>query len=97
MKVSVVIPTCDRPEYLERAVASVFNQNYQPIEVLIIDNGNEPILSERLSNYSNLAIYWIGARVGVSKARNFGIQKSTGDVVCFLMMMISGQKTISTL
>ncbi|MGI8431341.1 MAG: glycosyltransferase family 2 protein, partial [Chthoniobacterales bacterium] len=38
--VSLVIPTFDRPAYLEEAVASALAQTYPHIEVLVGDNGS---------------------------------------------------------
>lgn len=37
-KISVVIPTCNRPEMLERALASVYSQTVKPFEVIVIDD-----------------------------------------------------------
>jgi len=37
-KISVVIPTHDRPELLKRAVASVQNQTYKNFELIVIDD-----------------------------------------------------------
>ncbi len=36
--VSVVIPTYNRPDYLEQAIASAVNQTYQNIEIIVTDN-----------------------------------------------------------
>lgn len=36
--VSVVIPTCDRPESLQRAIQSVKKQTYKNIEIIVIDD-----------------------------------------------------------
>lgn len=36
--VSVVIPTYNRPEYLQQAIASAVNQTYQNIEIIVSDN-----------------------------------------------------------
>ncbi|GAX35858.1 glycosyltransferase family 2 protein [Nodularia sp. NIES-3585] len=36
--VSVIIPTYNRPEYLQQAIASAINQTYQNIEIIVSDN-----------------------------------------------------------
>ncbi|MFS1166552.1 glycosyltransferase [Enterococcus lactis] len=38
MMVSVVIPTFQRNDFLERAINSVFKQNFTDYEILIIDD-----------------------------------------------------------
>jgi cellulose synthase/poly-beta-1,6-N-acetylglucosamine synthase-like glycosyltransferase len=38
--VSVIIPTRDRAELLERAIASVESQRYSKVEVIVVDNGS---------------------------------------------------------
>jgi glycosyltransferase involved in cell wall biosynthesis len=37
-KISVVIITCDRPEYLKTALQSVFEQTVKPYEVIVVDD-----------------------------------------------------------
>lgn len=36
--VSVIMPTYDRPQYLQEAIASAVNQTYQNIEIIVSDN-----------------------------------------------------------
>src|SRR5689334_18399620 len=36
--VSIVIPTYNRPQYLQQAIASAVKQNYQNIEIIVSDN-----------------------------------------------------------
>jgi glycosyltransferase involved in cell wall biosynthesis len=80
---SVVIPTRERHEQLDRALRSVANLEYSNYETLIIDNsrGDESVRC--------LAEQW-GARLiveprrGVSFARNRGALESRGEIVAFL-------------
>jgi glycosyltransferase involved in cell wall biosynthesis len=39
MKISVVIPTYNRYEFLKRAINSVLAQNYSANEIIVIDDG----------------------------------------------------------
>jgi glycosyltransferase involved in cell wall biosynthesis len=48
--VSVVIPAYNQPDYLRRALQSVVEQHYRPIEVIVSDDGSptrlEPVVNE---------------------------------------------------
>ena len=50
--VSIIIPTFDRPRYLQEAIEAVLAQTYSNIEVLIFDNGT---LDETLAVAGNAA------------------------------------------
>jgi len=81
--ISVIVPTCDRPDLLLKAIDSIFLQSYRPIEVIVCDNGLVPLNREALNLY-NIDYYYIAPRVGASKARNFGVERSKGEFLAFL-------------
>lgn len=57
IKVSVIIPFYNRIDWLEQAVASVFNQTYSNIEVIVVNDGSSEDLSDFLDKYSEKIIY----------------------------------------
>lgn len=81
---SVVIPTCDRPEYLRQAVDSVLAQIEPAHEILVIDNGREAVDPARLPVSDKLRVIRALPRFGVSQARNLGGILSGGDYIAFL-------------
>ena len=83
--ISIIIPTFNRAYVLERAINSVMEQTYKNFELIIIDDGSTDDTKILLSKSKNhkMKIYYI-ENSGVSKARNFGIQKSKGDYISFL-------------
>ena len=81
---SVVIPTCDRPDYLNQALESVLSQTHQPTEIIVVDNGIEPVLPTNLPKDKKIKIIRALPRFGVSQARNLGGILASGDYIAFL-------------
>ena len=48
-KVSVIVPTYNRPEFLKKALDSILNQSYQDFEIIVVDDGEEKNQSSALA------------------------------------------------
>ena len=83
MKVSVIIPTYNRYEFLKRALISVYSQTYQPKEVIVVDDGSTDNTSQIKKDFPKI-IYIYQKNKGVSFARNTGIKASTYNWITFL-------------
>ena len=84
MNISVVIPTYNRCESLRRALLSVFSQTLLPAEVVVIDDGSTDGTNAMIRTEFPEVIYYRQENLGVSSARNLGIQRTTGDWLAFL-------------
>ena len=84
MDISVIIPTYNRRNTLPRAVESVLNQTYKPIEIIVVDDGSMDGTKEMFSNMYPLVRYIYQVNSGVSSARNTGIKSATGDWIALL-------------
>lgn len=83
--ISVIIVTSDRPKQLARALSSVLDQQYRPIEIIIVDNHSvQPPSLPRPPDGVTLRQYRTAARLINSKARNFGVDRSSGELIAFL-------------
>jgi len=86
--ISVIIPTYNRKKYLQRAIDSVVAQSRQPDELLIIDDGSTDDTAALVEQYaSNTPFplrYFYQENMGAAAARNLGISRAQGDVLCFL-------------
>ena len=86
-KVSVIIPTYNRADYIARAIESVLHGDYENVEVIVIDDGStdntEEIVSEYIERDSRI-IYVKQENGGIGRARNTGLQKASGFFVTFL-------------
>ena len=89
--VSIVVPLFNKEDFIERTLDSVVNQDYENLEIIIIDDSSTDGSLIRASNflhkYSNrFARVVIETRpnTGQAGARNSGIEKSIGTFVAFL-------------
>ena len=81
MRVSVVIPTANRPEQLARALHSVFAQTLPPIEVIVVIDGPDPCTAALLTTWPDARLRSIqtAIRAGAGAARNCGAARASGD------------------
>jgi glycosyltransferase involved in cell wall biosynthesis len=82
--VSVVVPTYNRRQMLEKAVDSVLAQTYHPIELIVVDDGSTDNTRELLAAYGSRLICLNQSRAGVSAARNAGIVRASGRWIALL-------------
>lgn len=83
--VSVIIRTCNRPFLVKRAIQSVMNQTYHPIELVIVDDGRYKINTAFFSEIRDrVEVTYIPTRSGRSRAGNIGIRRSRGEFIFFL-------------
>jgi GT2 family glycosyltransferase len=84
-KCSVVIPTCNEGELLAMTVASVLADSAYPhLEVVVVDDGSTDGSTEPLAHIDDRVRLLRGELLGLSRARNWGAEEATGDVLVFL-------------
>ena len=87
-KISVIIPVYNTEEFVEDSVKSVLEQTHKDLEILLInDHSNEEcsqLLEKVAKEDSRIELHHFSERRGVGTARNFGIEKATGDFIFFL-------------
>jgi glycosyltransferase involved in cell wall biosynthesis len=83
---SIIIPTFNSAEKLEKAVQSVLNQTYTNFEVLIMDDGSTDQTKEMVRSFQDTRIKydWSKNSGGPAIPRNRGIQIAQFDWICFL-------------
>jgi glycosyltransferase involved in cell wall biosynthesis len=85
--VSVVIPTYNRAELIERAADSVLDQDYPLIEVIVVDDGSRDDTAERMAkryNSDKRVRFFRIPNSGVCGARNRGLKEVRGEYVAML-------------
>jgi hypothetical protein len=79
------MPAYNAEPYIESAIASVLEQHYKNIEILVIDDGSTDRTYELASKYKSRGIFVIKQNnKGASAARNAGLHAATGDWIQFL-------------
>ncbi len=86
-KVSIIVPVYNSEKTIYKCLDSIINQNYSNIEVILVDDGSIDksleICNEYSSKDSRIKVYH-KENGGVSSARNYGLEKSTGDYISFV-------------
>ena len=86
--VSVIIPSFNRPDFLQEALLSALNQTIPPVEILVIDDGSDPealsIIQSLAAIHDCIRIIALGQHLGVSHARNVGLDLAVGEWILFL-------------
>lgn len=84
--VSVVVPTFNRAPTLQRAVESVFTQNSDSWELIIVDDGSTDETQRIVSGFRDRRVQYLQRETnsGPSAARNTGIAAARGDFIAFL-------------
>jgi len=84
--VSVIIPTWNRANTIERALRSSLAQSASPLEVLVCDDGSTDNTRELVLSIGDSRARWIDAKRSGRPAipRNRGIQSSRGEWLAFL-------------
>jgi glycosyltransferase involved in cell wall biosynthesis len=85
-KVSVVIPTYNRAEFVPVAIKSVLDQTFKDFEIIVVDDGSDDNTEEVVASLTDHRIKYIrhATNKRISGARNTGIKNSAADYIAFL-------------
>jgi GT2 family glycosyltransferase len=79
---SVIICTRDRPEALQRCLASLPQQTYPPREIIVVDNASKDQRTRAVAAEAGV-IYVREDRPGLDVARNTGARHATSQIVAY--------------
>lgn len=72
--VSILLPTFDRPQFLEQALVSALNQTYSHIEIIICDNSQndatEQVVNSYLTSPNGSKIKYVRNKTNIGPAAN---------------------------
>jgi len=81
MKISVIIPTFNRANFLFKTITSIINQTSKVDEIILIDDGSTDNTKQICEKFDIKYIYQ--KNKGVSSARNKGIKISKNNWIAF--------------
>jgi glycosyltransferase involved in cell wall biosynthesis len=82
--VSVIIPVYNCDRYLAQAIESVQAQTYQPLEIIVVDDGSTDGSAEVAKSFGSAVQYCFQVNSGTAAARNRAIELAKGDFFAFL-------------
>ena len=85
--VSVIVPVYNVEKYISKTVKSLINQDYNNIEIILVDDGSPDKSGEIIDNLAlkdNRIVVIHKENGGVSSARNAGLKAATGEYVTFV-------------
>ena len=86
-KISVVMPVYNTKEkYLRESVSSILSQSCKDFELLVIDDCSDICIAGIIKSYADNRIKYfrLDKRCGAAKARNYAIERATGEFIAFL-------------
>ncbi|MEP1835900.1 MAG: glycosyltransferase family A protein [Roseibium sp.] len=84
-KVSVIIPTYNRADYLLLTLESISKQTFTDFEVIVVDDGSERREAQEVCTKFDFCNYlWIPNSGGPATPRNRGIELARGEYIAFV-------------
>lgn len=87
IKVSVIVPIYRVEKFLPQCIQSIQQQDYQNLEIILVDDGSDDesgSIADKYATEDKRIIVIHKANAGVSSARNAGIERASGEYICFV-------------
>ncbi|HLV23517.1 MAG TPA: glycosyltransferase family 2 protein [Moheibacter sp.] len=87
VKVSVIVPVYNTGKYLKKCLKSLLNQTLDEIEIIVVNDGStdeSQKIIEEFFEKSNKIKAFQKPNGGLSDARNFGLERASGEFIGFV-------------
>lgn len=82
--VSCIIPVFNGERFLAEAIDSILAQTYEPVEIIVVDDGSTDGTAELIGRYGRQVSYVQQTNQGSATAKNRGVSVAKGDFFAFL-------------
>lgn len=87
-KISIIVPIYNVEKYLQKCLKSLQSQTLKDTEIILVDDGSTDNSSQIAKDFQalqpDIVSYYRTENKGQSHARNIGLEKATGDYICFV-------------
>ena len=84
-RITIVTPSYNQGQFLERTIVSVLDQHYPNLEYIVMDGGSTDNSIEIIKRYSKYLAHWVSERDGGQpEAINRGFKLSSGEILGWL-------------
>ncbi len=85
LKISVIVPSFNQGQYIGETLASLVSQDYEKLEIIVIDGGSTDQTVSVIKHYEDKIAYWVSEKdKGQSEAINKGFARASGDIMTWL-------------
>lgn len=81
--VSVILAVYNEEKYIQTCLNSLLKQDYQPLEIIVVDDGSKDNTLQLIKQYKNIELFQLKHQ-GTAISRNFGASKSQGKILVFV-------------
>ncbi len=82
--ISVIIPVYNGKQFLSEAINSILQQNYNPLEIIVVDDGSTDGTVRLQNSFGEQVRYVYQENKGPAAARNTGLVAANGEFIAFL-------------
>jgi glycosyltransferase involved in cell wall biosynthesis len=84
-RLSIITPSLNQGQFIERTIRSVLDQGYENLEYLIVDGGSTDSTVETILRYEDRIAWWVTEPdAGQTDALNKGLARATGEVIAYI-------------
>lgn len=86
-QITIIVPVFQVEEYLDQCISSIVRQNYDNLEIILVDDGatdNSTIICDKYQAVDTRIKVIHKTNGGLSHARNAGLKLATGDFIGFV-------------